>query len=62
MCLLVASAAVFRFRHRPYRPPAFSSEAGPLRLRYTGVSGYELGDGKTTVLLDPVATRPPIWR
>lgn len=64
LCLLVVAAAVFRFRHRPYRPPAYAPLAagGPLRLRYAGVSGYELSDGKTTVLLDPVATRPPIWR
>lgn len=36
--------------------------SGGMRLRYTGVSGYELDDGKTTVLLDPVANRPPVWR
>ena len=64
LCVLAVAAAAFRFRHRPFRPsssPAVTA-GGSLRLRYTGVSGYELGDGATTVLLDPVATRPPIWR
>lgn len=38
----------------PSRPPG-------LRLRYTGVAGYEVTDGETVVLLDPVITRPTIF-
>lgn len=30
-----------------------------LSLRYLGVSGYEVTDGVTTILLDPTPTRPP---
>jgi len=59
--LLVAFAA-FRFRHQPYTPqPAPGVKGRGLALRYTGISGYELSDGKTTLLLDPVVTRPRIW-
>jgi L-ascorbate metabolism protein UlaG (beta-lactamase superfamily) len=32
---------------------------GGLTLRYLGVSGYEVSDGVTTLLLDPTPTRPP---
>lgn len=67
--LLAAAAAVpllaaFAFKHRPYAVPPSSPtwKAGALRLRYTGITGYELSDGKTTILLDPVVTRPEIWR
>jgi L-ascorbate metabolism protein UlaG (beta-lactamase superfamily) len=57
--LLIAIAAV-RFRHVPFAPPAgeVPGPAGTLTLTYQGITGYELTDGKTTVLLDPVVTRP----
>ena len=32
-----------------------------LRLRYLGISGYELTDGRTVVLLDPTVTRPGLF-
>lgn len=40
------------------RAPADLSDGG-LSLRFLGVSGYEVSDGVTTVLLDPTPTRPP---
>lgn len=61
--------AAFHFRHVPYRiaerdrAPAFDPAAaakGGLTLRYLGVSGYEVSDGKTTLLLDPTPTRPTV--
>ena len=67
--LLIVVAQV-RLRHVPWtvpedqRPPALATGAftpGPgaaLRLRYLGISGYELTDGTTTLLLDPQPTRP----
>ncbi len=43
-----------------HRPPSSWSTAtdGGLALRSLGVSGFELSDGTTTVLLDPTPTRP----
>lgn len=38
-------------------PASWSSGEG-LKLRFLGVSGYELTDGVTTVLMDPTPTRP----
>ncbi|MBE2253552.1 MAG: MBL fold metallo-hydrolase [Myxococcus sp.] len=54
-------------RHVPFTiPPADRPSAalrtetdGGLSLRYLGVSGYEVSDGTTVVLLDPTPTRPP---
>ena len=41
------------------RPPAALTQPnGGLTVRYLGVSGYEVSDGKTVVLLDPTPTRP----
>ena len=37
--------------------PSWKADSG-LTLRFLGVSGYELSDGVTTVLLDPTPTRP----
>lgn len=52
-------------RHVPYSieaqdrpPPALSAPDGGLSIRYLGVSGYEVSDGATTILLDPAPTRP----
>jgi L-ascorbate metabolism protein UlaG (beta-lactamase superfamily) len=54
-------------RHDPWaipevhRPPAsWGADAG-VTLRFLGVTGYELSDGVTTVLLDPTPTRPDPW-
>lgn len=66
--LLVVAYLVFT-RHVPWKvtqahaPPAswrapLAAGSG-LTLKYLGVSGYELTDGTTTVLLDPTPTRPP---
>ncbi len=62
--LLLLCAASVRFRHAPYHPPAEAESTaakGRLRLTYRGISGYELTDGKTVVLLDPTVTRPTVW-
>lgn len=67
--LVAAPVVVFLLwtRHVPWSVPA--AHAGPaglraprqdgLRLRFLGVSGYEVTDGTTTLLLDPTPTRPP---
>lgn len=56
-------------RHVPYTiPPALRApEPGAdallgrgLRLRYLGTAGFEVSDGKTTIWIDPVPTRPTI--
>lgn len=53
-------------RHVPFkipedqRPPAALLQPnGGLTVRYLGVSGYEITDGTTVVLVDPTPTRPP---
>lgn len=65
--LAVLVVAFFLYaRHVPWtvpaahRPPASWSQAtdGGLSVRFLGVSGYEVSDGTTTVLLDPTPTRP----
>lgn len=61
--LLPVALASFVFRSRPYRPaPPPAIKGAGLKLRWTGISGYELSDGRTTILLDPVASRPSIRR
>jgi L-ascorbate metabolism protein UlaG (beta-lactamase superfamily) len=64
--LLLVPAFFLYARHVPYAleardriPPALAQPQGGLSIRYLGVSGYELSDGKTVVLLDPTPTRPP---
>lgn len=42
-------------------PGAWTPRGPGLTLRYLGVSGYEVSDGVTTVLLDPSPTRPDPW-
>lgn len=64
LAVVVFLAAV---RHVPWtipdahRGPAAlrTPRADGLSLRYLGVSGYEVSDGATTILLDPTPTRPP---
>ncbi len=66
LALLVVAFFVYA-RHVPWqvpeahRPPAAWRQPadGGLSLRFLGVSGYEVTDGTTTVLLDPTPTRPP---
>lgn len=64
---LVVAVACWLFSFEPfelpeqYRAPVATSTAAALRLRYTGVTGYEVQDGQTTILLDPVHTRPTMW-
>lgn len=65
--LLVIAWYVFTF-HRPWRVPAEHQPPASwlvpvqpgngLTLKYLGVSGYEVTDGTTTVLMDPTPTRP----
>ncbi len=67
LVLLVVGVFLVAVRHQPWTVP--ETERGPatlrvpldggLSLRYLGVSGYEVSDGVTTVLLDPTPTRPP---
>lgn len=55
--------AAFLFRHRPWTPQRYPEvPTRGLTLRYEGITGYALDDGKTTILLDPVTTRPEIWK
>jgi L-ascorbate metabolism protein UlaG (beta-lactamase superfamily) len=59
-------AAWFTFtRHVPWKvppehqpPPSWHTRGPGLTLRSLGVSGFEVSDGTTTVLLDPTPTRP----
>jgi L-ascorbate metabolism protein UlaG (beta-lactamase superfamily) len=61
---LVVVAWFVYSRHVPWvvptthRPPATWKGAVGLKVRFLGVSGYEVSDGTTTVLLDPTPTRP----
>lgn len=71
LAAVVAFVGVFLgwSRHTPYAVPEADRPSpalkagdvadGGLSLRYLGVSGYEVSDGVTTVLLDPTPTRPP---
>lgn len=64
--LIVVAASIF-LQHEPfeipaaYRAPVSTSTQSGLQLRYTGVTGYEVTDGQTVILLDPVHSRPTIW-
>lgn len=62
--LLVAAFFLYA-RHVPLAidardrvPQALAAPSVGLAVRYLGVSGYEVSDGKTLVLLDPTPTRP----
>ncbi|MEW5740964.1 MAG: MBL fold metallo-hydrolase [Myxococcota bacterium] len=69
LVLLTGAIFLFAVRHVPWTIPAAhrgpaslrtAPAAGPgLSVRYLGVSGYEVTDGVTTLLLDPTPTRPP---
>lgn len=56
--------ASWRLRHVPWeippewRVPAPDRRPGGLSLRYLGISGYEISDGKTVIVADPAVTRP----
>ncbi len=64
--LLLVAFLIFT-THRPWvvppehQPPAAwrTKPEGGLSLRSLGVSGWEVSDGTTTLLLDPTPTRPP---
>lgn len=66
---LLAAVFFIGVRHVPFRVPDEQAApaaltrppaaGGGLTLRYLGVSGYEVTDGTTVVLLDPTPTRPP---
>ncbi len=64
--LVVLAVFFIGVRHVPFEipadqrpPPALLTPSGGLTIRYLGVSGYEVSDGTTVVLLDPTPTRPP---
>lgn len=62
--LILTGGSVF-LRAVPYVIPEevrYHSPAGEaaLTLRYEGIAGYELTDGKTVVLIDPTVTRPTL--
>jgi L-ascorbate metabolism protein UlaG (beta-lactamase superfamily) len=65
--VLLVAAWFLLTRHVPWtvpplhRPPASWSVDAGVTLRFLGVTGYELSDGVTTVLLDPTPTRPDPW-
>jgi len=44
--------------HKPPKTWLLKSENGGLSVRSLGVSGFEISDGTTVVLLDPTPTRP----
>lgn len=65
---LYVTARIY-LRHVPYtippelKPPQPGADAvlgRGLRLRYLGTAGWEVSDGKTTIWVDPVPTRPTI--
>lgn len=65
----VFGLANYLARHVPYSiPPALAVPAPGadaalgrgLRMRYLGTAGWEITDGKTTIWVDPVPTRPTI--
>lgn len=65
---LFATAQIY-LRHVPYTIPAELRVPPPgadavlgrgLRLRYLGTAGWEVSDGKTTIWVDPVPTRPTL--
>lgn len=66
LLLLAVTFAAFvgwTFRHRPFPGPFHSGASeGPVQIRYTGIAGYEVTDGETVVLVDPVVSRPTVWR
>ncbi|MCU0697608.1 MAG: MBL fold metallo-hydrolase [Myxococcaceae bacterium] len=65
--LVVVAVFFVGVRHVPFMIPAEDQGPASLRvpvdggvsLRFLGVSGYEVTDGVTVVLLDPTPTRPP---
>ncbi|MCA9550397.1 MAG: MBL fold metallo-hydrolase [Myxococcales bacterium] len=65
---IVWAVAAILFAHRPWAippelkaPPELVPGAQPgLQVKYTGVTGYEITDGDTVLLVDPVLTRPTV--
>ncbi len=60
---MVAVVTPIFLRHVAYSVPAERQvkpayKAGSFKIKYTGISGYEISNGQTTVLTDPVITRP----
>ena len=67
--LAVVLVSVIYLRHVPYAIPADyaapappAEPAGGLQGRWLGVSGFELTDGQTRLVLDPALTRPHVTR
>ena len=65
--LAVILGGLFYLRHVPLILPAETRypALGPgtptaLSLRWQGITGYELSDGKTVILVDPTVTRPTL--
>lgn len=61
LLMAVPTGAAVRFRFEPARLSDQGPTSGALALRFTGATGHVLDDGSTTILLDPVVTRPRIW-
>jgi L-ascorbate metabolism protein UlaG (beta-lactamase superfamily) len=53
-----AHHASYQIPARDQPPPELASGDGGVTLKYLGVTGYEISDGITTVLVDPTPTRP----
>jgi L-ascorbate metabolism protein UlaG (beta-lactamase superfamily) len=65
--LLFLACGQWFLRHVPYAIPPHLQAPAPgvglalgqgVRVRYLGVTGYEVTDGETVILTDPVLTRP----
>ena len=63
----VGAVLSFVARHQPWSIPKSMGYVSPaetpgrgLWVRYLGVSGYEISDGATTLILDPGLTRPRV--
>lgn len=68
LLIMALEGASWFFRFEPFAipgafraPPVPAHGPGGLTLRYTGVAGYEVTDGETVILMDPVVTRPSTW-
>ena len=68
--LAIPAFAAFYMRHVPFTIPESADgsgkatgtglEGGGLKVRYLGVTGYEITDGRTVIITDPMLTRPTI--
>ena len=67
LSLSVFLTALAVLGHHPFEIPQeyqaaqrYKGDQGRIKIRYLGISGYQISDGTTTLLLDPVVTRYPL--